>query len=51
MRTLALALGTLALAAHAQAAFTLRSEVDARKVGVQDQLQLTITVEGTGGGV
>ena len=49
MRTLALALGALALAAHASAAFTLRSEVDARRVGVQDQLQLTITVEGTGG--
>ncbi|HSD26814.1 MAG TPA: BatD family protein [Vicinamibacteria bacterium] len=30
------------------AAFTVRSEVDARKVGVQDQLQLTITIEGTG---
>ncbi len=28
-------------------AFTLRSEVDARKVGVQDQVQLTITVEGS----
>ena len=28
------------------AAFTVRSEVDARRVGVQDQLQLTITLEG-----
>jgi hypothetical protein len=34
--------------AAARAAFTLRSEVDARKIGVQDQVQLTITVEGTG---
>jgi hypothetical protein len=32
----------------AQAQFTLRSEVDAHKIGVQDQLQLTITVEGSG---
>jgi hypothetical protein len=32
----------------ASAAFTLRTEVDARKVGVQDQVQLTITVEGSG---
>ncbi|HEY7924122.1 MAG TPA: BatD family protein [Vicinamibacteria bacterium] len=29
------------------APFTLRSEVDAHKIGVQDQLQLTITVEGS----
>jgi hypothetical protein len=50
VRPLALAvLGSLALAASAPAAFSLRSEVDARKVGVQDQLQLTITIEGTGG--
>jgi hypothetical protein len=34
--------------ALAQASFTLRSEVDARKVGVEDQVQLTITVEGSG---
>jgi BatD DUF11 like domain len=34
--------------AGARASFTLRSEVDARKVGVQDQVQLTITVEGSG---
>jgi hypothetical protein len=34
--------------ALASAAFTVRSEVDARKVGVQDQVQLTITVEGSG---
>ena len=34
--------------ATARATFTLRSEVDARKIGVQDQVQLTITVEGTG---
>ena len=36
------------LPALASAAFTLRSEVDARRVGVEDQLQLTITVEGSG---
>ncbi len=42
-------LGALALApAAVSAAFTVRSEVDARKVGVQDQVQLTITIEGTG---
>jgi hypothetical protein len=43
--------GLAALAAlvpcSASAEFTLRSEVDARKIGVQDQLQLTITVEGS----
>ena len=42
----ALALGLLPAAASAE--FTLRSEVDARKIGVQDQVQLTITVEGSG---
>ncbi len=43
-----LALG-LALAPGAESAeFTLRSEVDARRVGVEDQLQLTISVEGSG---
>jgi BatD DUF11 like domain len=36
------------LPAAASAEFTLRSEVDARKIGVRDQLQLTITVEGSG---
>ena len=41
--------GALALVpALASASFTVRSEVDARKVGVQDQVQLTITVEGSG---
>jgi hypothetical protein len=30
------------------AQFTLRSEVDAHRIGVQDPLQLTITVEGSG---
>jgi hypothetical protein len=35
-------------AAAARADFTLRSEVDAKKIGVQDQLQLTITLEGSG---
>ena len=44
MRTAAL---LLLLAPTAAAAFTLRSEVDARKVGVEDQVQLTITVEGS----
>jgi hypothetical protein len=39
--------GALLLApAVPAAAFTVRSEVDARKVGVQDQVQLTITIEG-----
>ena len=32
----------------ASASFTLRTEVDARKIGVEDQVQLTITVEGSG---
>jgi hypothetical protein len=32
----------------ASASFTLRTEVDARKIGVEDQVQLTITVEGGG---
>jgi hypothetical protein len=49
VRTLALAVSAFALAVTAGAAFTLRSEVDAGKLGVQDQLQLTITIEGTGG--
>jgi len=41
--------GVFLLAASALASsFTVRSEVDARKVGVEDQLQLTITVEGSG---
>ena len=43
------ALAALLLLAPAVAgAFTVRCEVDARKVGVQDQVQLTITVEGSG---
>jgi hypothetical protein len=39
------------LAAHVLAApsFTVRSEVDANKVGVEDSVQLSITIEGTGG--
>jgi oxygen tolerance protein BatD len=42
-------LGALLLVpAVLSAAFTVRSEVDAQKVGVQDQVQLTITIEGTG---
>jgi hypothetical protein len=44
----ALLLLALALPAPASAEFTLRSEVDARRIGVQDQVQLTITVEGSG---
>ena len=52
MRGRACRVGLAALAAllpgFASAEFTLRSEVDARKIGVQDQLQLTITVEGSG---
>ena len=30
------------------AAFTVRAEVDARRIGVQDQVQLTVTLEGSG---
>jgi len=30
------------------AAFTVRSEVDARRLGVEDQVQLTVTLEGSG---
>lgn len=48
MRRAALLL-LLAPAAASADAFTLRSEVDARKVGVEDELQLTITIEGSGG--
>jgi hypothetical protein len=48
IRSSALALPLL-LAAQVAAAFTVRSEVDAQKLGVQDQLQLTITVEGSDG--
>ena len=36
-------------ASAAQAQFTLHSAVDAHKIGVQDQLVLTITIEGSGG--
>jgi hypothetical protein len=38
----------LGVAAPARPEFTLRSEVAARRIGVEDQLQLTITVEGSG---
>ncbi len=44
MKASALALVLLPVPALA---FTVRSEVDVRKLGVQDQLQLTITVEGS----
>ena len=37
----------LLAAAGASAAFTLRSEVDARRIGVADHLELTITLEGS----
>jgi hypothetical protein len=46
VRRLALVLALVP--ALAEAALTLRSEVDARRIGVEDQLQLTITVEGSG---
>jgi hypothetical protein len=48
VRGLAVAVGLALAPSLAQASFTLRSEVDARKIGVEDQLQLTITVEGGG---
>jgi hypothetical protein len=45
----AVLLASLALSGLARAADgTIRSEVDARKVGVEDQVQLTITLEGGG---
>jgi len=43
-----MAMGALLLLAPSAGAFTLRSELDARKVGVQDPVHLTITVEGSG---
>ena len=43
-----LAAALVLVPASARAQFTVRSEVDARKLGVEDQLELTITVEGTG---
>ncbi len=46
MRRIAIALALVP--ALAEASFTLRSEVDARRIGVEDQLHLTITVEGSG---
>jgi hypothetical protein len=42
----AVALGVVATSGF-PASFTLRSEVDARKIGVEDQLQLTVTLEGS----
>ena len=47
-RALALLLtaGLWLAASPAHSQFTLRSEVDAHKIGRDDQLQLTITVEG-----
>ena len=43
----AIALLALGFPAPARAEGTVRSEVDSRQVGVQDQVQLTITVEGS----
>lgn len=34
--------------AAAQPSYTVRSEVDARQIGVEDQVQLTLTLEGSG---
>jgi len=48
VRRLAGAALLLLAASAARAELTLRSEVDAHKIGVQDKLQLTITVEGSG---
>ncbi len=41
------AAAALLLVAQVAAAFTVRSEVDARKLGVRDRVQLTITIEGS----
>lgn len=52
MRRAAVVPGVAMLAAAglvAAASFSLRSEVDATTIGVEDQVQLTITVEGAGG--
>jgi hypothetical protein len=49
VRSLPAVLLLLVPAAAAAASFTVRSEVDARRIGIEDQLQLTLTVEGTGG--
>jgi hypothetical protein len=38
----------LAWAALAGAAFTLRAEVDARRVGLEDHVRYTVTIEGSG---
>ena len=48
IRGVALGAALALLPALGEASFTLRSEVDARRIGVEDQLQLTITVEGSG---
>jgi hypothetical protein len=48
VRRLALGLALLAVPELAAAEATVRAEVDARKVGVGDQLQLTVSVEGSG---
>ena len=50
MRRVAVAIAVVlfAWAALAGAAFTLRAEVDARRVGVEDHLRYTVTLEGSG---
>ncbi len=48
MRGLALGLVLLAVPRLVAAEGTVRAEVDARKIGVGDQLQLTVSVEGSG---
>ena len=47
-RRAGLTLLALLAAGAASAGFTLRSEVDARRLGVQDEVELTITVLGSG---
>jgi BatD DUF11 like domain len=48
VRRLALGLVLLALPCLAAAEGTVRAEVDARKIGLGDQLQLTVSIEGSG---
>jgi hypothetical protein len=48
VRGLALGLALLAVPQLASAEATVRAEVDAKKIGVGDQLQLTVSVEGSG---
>jgi BatD DUF11 like domain len=48
VRVLALGLALLAVPRLVAAEATVRAEVDARKLGVGDQLQLTVSVQGSG---